>query len=54
MEDGPADQMPGIAFLENKDGTFKPVGPLEDIYPVKKPGEEEEEWRPDEDDWRTL
>lgn len=38
----------------NRDGTFKPVGPLEDILPVMTEEEREAAWRPDEDGWETL
>jgi hypothetical protein len=52
-EDGPPEHLTDVAFLENKDGTFKPVGPLEDVHPVVLE-EDREAWRPEEDGWDTL
>lgn len=50
---GPPDQDPNIAFLENHNGEFKPVGPLEELYPLEQT-EGDEEWRAGEPDWQDL
>jgi hypothetical protein len=53
-EEGPADQDPSVAFLQNRDdGVFKPVGPLEDIVPAASE-EELAEFDEDEERWSDL
>lgn len=54
MLEGPPDQDTSLAFIENGDGEFKPVGPLEDIYPVTTEEDRETEFDEDEDRWWDL
>ena len=54
-EEGPPDQMTGVAFIQNSDdGEFKPLGPLEDIEPVVTEEDREDEFDADEDRWWDL
>ena len=54
-EDGPPDQMTGVAFIQNSDeDAFKPLGPLEDIDPVVLEEDREAEFDEDEDRWWEL
>ena len=54
-EDGPPEHATGVAFLQNTDeNVFKPVGPLEDIYPVVLEEDREPEFDEDEDRWWDL
>ena len=54
-EDGPADQDTGVAFVQNPDeDTIKPLGPLEDIYPVVFEEDREAEFDEEEVRWWEL
>lgn len=54
-ENGPPDQMTGVAFLQNSDDdVFKAVGPLEDIEPVVFEEDREAEFDEDEVRWWDL
>ena len=54
-EDGPAEQMTGVDFLQNGDeDAFKPVGPLEDLEPVLFEEDREAEFDEDEVRWWDL
>ena len=53
--DGPADQDTSVAFIQNPDeDAFKPLGPLEDIYPVVLEEDREAEFDAEEDRWWEL
>ena len=53
-EDGPPDQDASVAFIENRDGEFKALGPLEDIQPVVTEEDRETEFDAEEDRWWNL
>jgi hypothetical protein len=53
-EAGPPDQDPELAFIDNRDGEFKPVGPLEHLVELADVENELEDWDPEEDHWREL
>ena len=46
--------MRDVAFIANQDGDFKPIGPLEDLYPLDDANNALEPWGADEEDWQNL
>ncbi len=53
-EDGPPEHVRDVAFIANQDGDFKPMGPLEDLYPLDDAEDGLEPWEADEEDWEDL
>ena len=53
-EQGPPEHDPALAFIDNPDGTFKAVGPLEELYPLADGEEAEVEFDAEEDRWWEL
>ena len=53
-EAGPPEQDSTLAFIANRDGEFKPVGPLEHLEELTDVEDELEDWNPEEDHWRDL
>lgn len=54
MLNGPPEYDTTLAFLENRDGEFKPVGPLEDIHSLVTEENREPEFDEEEDRWWAL